>query len=131
MFCPLCELPQISCLCSNRKFHSQKLGGPLASSVFLVALSIVGEKRLSTVWRVCFGFGIFLPLVVLIFRLRMLDSKLYRKGAIKSEHDLSPRLDAANANNLITERVPYLLVLKRYWRPLIGTGGVWYGRFFT
>ena len=87
MFCPHRELLPISCLCPNRNFHSRKLGGPLASSVFLVALSIVGEKHLSTVWRVCFGFGIFLPLVVLVFRLRMLSSKLYHKGAIKSEHN--------------------------------------------
>ncbi|KAN0135740.1 MFS Git1p-like glycerophosphoinositol permease [Lactarius tabidus] len=83
------------------------LGGPLSSSVFLVALSTFGENHLTTVWRVCFGFGIFLPLLVLVFRLRTLSSKLYRKGAIK-------------------KRVPYLLVFKRYWRPLIGTGGVWF-----
>ena len=42
-----------------------------------------------------------------------------------------PRLDAANANNLVIERVPYLLVFKRYWRSLIGTGGVWYGQFLS
>ncbi|KAI0307756.1 MFS Git1p-related glycerophosphoinositol permease [Multifurca ochricompacta] len=58
-------------------------GGPLASSVFLIVLSIAGENHLPTVWRVCFGVGIVLPLTVLIFRLRMLSSKLYRKGAIK------------------------------------------------
>ncbi|KAI9445249.1 MFS Git1p-like glycerophosphoinositol permease [Lactarius indigo] len=62
------------------------LGGPLASSIFLIVLSIVGENHLSTVWRICFGFGILLPLVVLVLRLRMLSSKLYREGAIKSEH---------------------------------------------
>ncbi|KAH9061011.1 MFS general substrate transporter [Lactarius vividus] len=84
-------------------------GGPLASSVFLIVLSIAGENHLSTVWRVCFGVGIVLPLMVLVFRLKMLSSKLYRKGAIK-------------------RRVPYRLVFKRYWRSLIGTCGAWYGR---
>jgi hypothetical protein len=49
-------------------------------------LSIVGEDHLDTVWRVCFGVGIVLPLTVLVFRLRMLSSRLYRKGAIKSEY---------------------------------------------
>ncbi|KAF8271445.1 MFS Git1p-like glycerophosphoinositol permease [Lactarius quietus] len=83
------------------------LGGPLAPSVFLIALSIAGENHLSTVWRVCFGFGAFLPLMVLVFRWRILSSKLYRKGAIK-------------------KKVPYRLVFKRYWRPLIGTSGVWF-----
>ncbi|KAI9445252.1 major facilitator superfamily domain-containing protein [Lactarius indigo] len=82
-------------------------GGPLASSVFLTVLSIVGENHLSTVWRICFGFGIFLPLGVLVFRLKMLSSKLYRKGAIK-------------------RRVPYQLVFKRYWKTLIGTSGAWF-----
>ena len=61
----------------------------MASSVFLIVLSIAGENHLPTVWRVCFGVGIALPLIVLVFRLRMLSSKLYRKGAIKSEYDLS------------------------------------------
>jgi len=82
-------------------------GGPLASSVFLIVLSIAGENHLPTVWRVCFGVGIVLPLMVLVFRLRMLSSQLYRKGAIK-------------------KRVPYQLVFKRYWRSLIGTCGAWY-----
>ncbi|KAF8140134.1 major facilitator superfamily domain-containing protein [Boletus edulis] len=79
-------------------------GGPLAVSVFLIVLSAAGEHHLQTVWRVCYGFGILLPLTVLVFRMRMLSSKLYRKGAIK-------------------RRVPYGLVVKRYWRPLIGTCG--------
>ncbi|KAH8998917.1 MFS general substrate transporter [Lactarius hatsudake] len=82
-------------------------GGPLAFSVFLIVLSIVGENHLSTVWRICFGFGIFLPLGVLVFRLRMLSSQLYRKGAIK-------------------RRVPYQLVFKRHWKTLIGTSGAWF-----
>jgi len=75
--------------------------------VFLVALSAAGENHLGTVWRVCFGVGILLPLTVFFFRLRMLSSKLYRKGAIK-------------------RRVPYKLVFKRYWRELIGTCGAWF-----
>ncbi|KAG9314454.1 major facilitator superfamily domain-containing protein [Chiua virens] len=82
-------------------------GGPLAISVFLIVLSAAGEQHLETVWRVCFGIGILLPLSVLFFRLRMLSSKLYRKGAIK-------------------RRVPYWLVVKHYWRTLIGTCGAWF-----
>ncbi|KAH7883686.1 major facilitator superfamily domain-containing protein [Phlebopus sp. FC_14] len=82
-------------------------GGPLAVSVFLIVLSAAGKNHLETVWRVCFGFGILLPLTVFFFRLRMLSSKLYQKGAIK-------------------HRVPYVLVVKRYWRALIGTCGAWF-----
>lgn len=37
----------------------------------------------------------------------MLNSKLYRRGAIK-------------------KRVPYMLVLRYYWKTLIGTCGAWF-----
>ncbi|KAL0579105.1 Plasma membrane permease, mediates uptake of glycerophosphoinositol and glycerophosphocholine [Marasmius crinis-equi] len=82
-------------------------GGPLAVSVFLIVLSAAGEAHLQTVWRVCFGIGIALPLTVFYFRLRMLSSMLYRKGAIK-------------------RKVPYRLATKRYWKALIGTCGAWF-----
>ncbi|KAF8078515.1 MFS Git1p-like glycerophosphoinositol permease [Lyophyllum atratum] len=81
-------------------------GGPLAVSVFLIVLSAAGNGHLQTVWRVCFGIGIVLPLTVFYFRIRMVHSKLYRAGAIK-------------------RHVPYILVIKRYWRSLIGTCGAW------
>ncbi|KII93547.1 hypothetical protein PLICRDRAFT_396161 [Plicaturopsis crispa FD-325 SS-3] len=82
-------------------------GGPLAVSVFLIVLSAAGENHLPTVWRTCFGIGVLLPLTVFFFRLRMLSSKLYRKGAIK-------------------HKVPYVLVIRRYWKSLIGTCGAWF-----
>ncbi|TFK89640.1 MFS Git1p-like glycerophosphoinositol permease [Polyporus arcularius HHB13444] len=82
-------------------------GGPLAVSVFLIVLSAAGENHLPTVWRVCFGIGVLLPLTVFYFRMRMLTTTLFRKGAIK-------------------RHVPYGLVFKRYWRPLIGTCGAWF-----
>lgn len=83
------------------------VGGPLAVSVFLIVLSAAGENHLPTVWRVCFGIGILLPVTVFFFRLRMLSSKLYKKGAIK-------------------RRVPYWLTIRRYWKSLIGTCGAWF-----
>jgi hypothetical protein len=105
--------------------YSCQFGGPLASSVFLIVLSIAGEDHLHTVWRVCFGVGIVLPLTVLIFRLRMLSSKLYRKGAIKSKCDQPLCRTSSREYNDCLERVPYYLVVKRYWRSLIGTCGAW------
>ncbi|KZT68333.1 MFS general substrate transporter [Daedalea quercina L-15889] len=83
------------------------VGGPLVVSIFLIVLSAAGESHLSTVWRVCFGIGIILPLAVFYFRMRMITSKLYREGAIK-------------------RRVPYRLALRRYWKSLIGTAGTWF-----
>jgi MFS family permease len=82
-------------------------GGPLAVSVFLIVLSAAGSDRLGTVWRVCFGIGCLLPVSVFYFRIRMLNSKLYRRGAIK-------------------RHVPYWLVIKYYWKTLIGTCGAWF-----
>jgi MFS family permease len=82
-------------------------GGPLAVIIFLIVLSAAGSTHLSTVWRVCFGIGVILPLTVFYFRIRMLNSKLYRRGAIK-------------------RRVPYGLVIRYYWKTLIGTCGAWF-----
>ncbi|KIK71109.1 hypothetical protein GYMLUDRAFT_148551 [Collybiopsis luxurians FD-317 M1] len=83
------------------------LGGPLAVSIFLIVLSAAGTNHLQTVWRVCFGIGIILPLGVFIVRMRMMSTILYKKGAIK-------------------RHVPYVLVVKRYWRSLIGTCCAWF-----
>jgi hypothetical protein len=45
-------------------------------SIFLIVISAAGEERLQTVWRVCFGVGILLPLTIFVFRLRMLSSEM-------------------------------------------------------
>jgi MFS family permease len=83
------------------------IGGPLAVSIFLIILSAAGQNHLGIVWRVCMGIGSLLPLSVFYFRMKMLNSTLYRHGAIK-------------------KRVPYTLVLRYYWRRLLGTCGAWF-----
>lgn len=102
-----------------------QFGGPLAVAVFLIVISAAGEDHLNTVWRVCFGIGIALPLTVFYFRIRMLSSKLYRKGAIKSAPPFA-LYHPALLNVKISGRVPYNLVIRRYWKPLIGTCGAWF-----
>ena len=82
-------------------------GGPLAVIIFLIVFTAAGANHLGTVWRVCFGIGIIMPLAIFYFRIKMLNSKLYRRGAIK-------------------RRVPYGLVLRYYWKDLIGTCGAWF-----
>lgn len=67
------------------------MGGPLAVSIFLIVLSAAGEDHLRTVWRVCFGIGILLPVGVFFFRMRMMSSMLYRKGAIKSMYTIQEK----------------------------------------
>ncbi|CAI7662291.1 unnamed protein product [Penicillium discolor] len=82
-------------------------GGPFAVSIFLIVLLACQQSHYSTVWRVCFGIGCIWPLSVFYFRIRMLNSVLYRRGAIK-------------------KHVPYMLVLRYYWKSLIGTCGAWF-----
>ena len=82
-------------------------GGPFAVSIFLIVLMACGQSHYSTVWRVCFGIGCIWPLSIFYFRIRMLNSALYRRGAIK-------------------KHVPYMLVLRYYWKSLIGTCGAWF-----
>lgn len=82
-------------------------GGPFAVCIFLIVLAACHQSHLSTVWRVCFGIGCIWPLSVFYFRIRMLNSKLYRRGAIK-------------------QNVPYKLVIRYYWKTLIGTCGAWF-----
>ncbi|KAJ5212217.1 Glycerophosphoinositol permease 1 [Penicillium cinerascens] len=82
-------------------------GGPFAVSIFLIVLMACHQSHYSTVWRVCFGIGCIWPLSVFYFRIRMLNSVLYRRGAIK-------------------KHVPYKLVLRYYWKSLIGTCGAWF-----
>jgi len=82
-------------------------GGPLAVIVFLIVLAATTTAHLSTLWRVTFAIGCLLPLTVFYFRIKMLNSKLYRRGAIK-------------------RKVPYLLVIRYYWKALIGTCGAWF-----
>lgn len=57
--------------------------------------------------RLSYSFGAILPLSVFYFRWKLLNSKLYRTGAIR--------------NN-----VPYWLFIKRYWPRLLGTCGAWF-----
>ncbi|PWY64790.1 MFS general substrate transporter [Aspergillus sclerotioniger CBS 115572] len=82
-------------------------GGPFAVLVFLIVFSACHQSHYSTVWRVCFGIGCIWPLSVFYFRWRMLNSALYRRGAIKKQ-------------------VPYGLVIRYYWKSLIGTCGAWF-----
>ncbi|KAI0801572.1 major facilitator superfamily domain-containing protein [Xylaria sp. FL0064] len=82
-------------------------GGPFVLSVFLTVLNAAGSNHLNTVWRVCFGIGVIWPLSVFYFRWKMLNSKLYRRGAIQ-------------------KRVPYKLIIRYYWKSLIGTCGAWF-----
>ena len=83
------------------------LGFVVAGVVALIVLACFHQRTEAGVWRVCFGLGIVLPLTVFFFRLRMVNSTQYRKHAIKAN-------------------IPYLLALKKYWVPMVGTSLAWF-----
>ena len=84
---------------SSRSFSSQNLvlsfGSVFACILYLIVFEAAGGLHANVP-----------PLAVFVFRLRMLNSKLYRKGAIQSG-------------------VPILLTIRYYWKSLIGTAGAW------
>ncbi|KAF7338018.1 MFS transporter [Mycena venus] len=82
---------------------------PIACILYLIVFQAAGglHSNLNTVWRTVFGISAVPPLIVFYFRLKMLNSTLYRKGAIQ-------------------KNIPYMLTLRYSWRSLIGTAGAWF-----
>ncbi|KAJ5344042.1 uncharacterized protein N7506_003866 [Penicillium brevicompactum] len=95
------------------------LGFVAAGLVALIVLACYNQRGSEGVWRVTFGLGIvaslqfsiestiWLPLSICFFRIRMINSTQYRKHAIKLNY-------------------PYWLVLRRYWKPMLGTSLAWF-----
>lgn len=83
------------------------LGFVAAGIVALIVLAAYNQQTSEGVWRVCFGLGFILPCTLFFFRIRMIDSTQYRKHALK-------------------QQIPYLLTIKRYWKPMLGTSLAWF-----
>ncbi|GAC93404.1 potential glycerophosphoinositol permease [Pseudozyma hubeiensis SY62] len=92
------------------------LGTLLSLGFFMIVLKITGYhdtkdaagfRDLGIIWRVVFGFGALFPLIIFYFRMLVLNSSLYRKTAMRKQ-------------------VPYKLALRKYWKRLLGTAGVWF-----
>lgn len=83
------------------------LGFVIAGIVAMIVLVAYDQRATEGVWRICFGLGFFLPVVLLFSRLRLVNSTQYRRHAMRRE-------------------IPYLLVLKRYWQPMLGTSLAWF-----
>lgn len=89
---------------------SSSLGYVWGGLVPLLLLLCVGQEveKYDIVWRTSFALGLVPPLVIFWFRLKMAVSTAYRKSALRKQ------------------RTPYLLALKRYYRPLIGCATTWF-----
>ncbi|KAM0476563.1 hypothetical protein ACHAP7_006813 [Fusarium lateritium] len=83
------------------------LGFVMAGIVALTVLAAYHQHVGDGVWRINFGIGFILPVALLFLRLRQLDSTQYKKHAIKQD-------------------IPYLHVIKRYWKPMLGTSLAWF-----
>ncbi|KAL3711283.1 hypothetical protein TMatcc_005081 [Talaromyces marneffei ATCC 18224] len=83
------------------------LGFVIAGVVPLIVLACYHQAPSAGVWKVSFGLGVVLPVVICFFRLRMIDSTQYRNHSIKSKY-------------------PYRLILKRYWKTMLGTCLAWF-----
>lgn len=83
------------------------LGFVMAGVIALIVLVAYNQRVSVGVWRVSFGLGFVLPLGLLFFRLRLVNSTQYRKHAMK-------------------QKIPYLLVIKKYWKPMLGTSLAWF-----
>ncbi|KAL3963474.1 hypothetical protein ACCO45_000478 [Purpureocillium lilacinum] len=83
------------------------LGFVVAGIVAIIVLVAYHNHLSDGLWRVNFGIGITLPVVLLFFRLRLVNSTQYHKHAMKKQ-------------------IPYLLVLRRYWKPMLGTSLAWF-----
>lgn len=65
-------------------------------------------KHYEAVWRISLGLGLIPPLSIFWFRYKMSVSIAYRKSSARKQ------------------RVPYWLIVKRYWRPLLGCSISWF-----
>lgn len=82
-------------------------GFVLSGVILIIIIYCYHQVESSGIWRVSFGLGIVLPLFVFYFRVKTTNSTQYKKHAIR-------------------KNVPYMLVLKRYWKPIVGSCLTWF-----
>lgn len=89
---------------------SASLGYVFGGLVPLLLLLCVGQKQehYDIVWRLSFALGLIPPVSIFWFRYKMAVSTAYRKASMRRQ------------------KVPYVLAIKRYWRPLLGASSTWF-----
>lgn len=84
------------------------LGFVIAAFVPLVLFWIFGDNHLRAVWRLSLGLGVVPALLVFLWRLNMDEPERYKKDSMKHA------------------KIPYRLVLRRYWVPLATISLIWF-----
>ncbi|KAF2722658.1 MFS general substrate transporter [Polychaeton citri CBS 116435] len=82
-------------------------GGPICTFVYLIAL-IGSGNNLKVAYHAMYSIGIFLPLLVILFRVRMQDGRLFERS------------------NFQKRRIPWTLLLRKYWLRIIGTASAFF-----
>jgi MFS family permease len=83
------------------------LGGPVCTFVYLASL-LASSNNLEIAYHAMYSISTFLPLLVILFRLKMQDARLFRKSNFKKRH------------------VPWKLVIQKYWLRLLGTSSAFF-----
>ncbi|EIN09771.1 MFS general substrate transporter [Punctularia strigosozonata HHB-11173 SS5] len=84
------------------------VGFVVGAFVPLVLWWIFGDNHLRAVWRLSLGLGVIPALAVFVWRLRMEEPTRYKESSITRG------------------RIPYFLILKRYWKGLLGVCISWF-----
>ena len=82
-------------------------GFVVSAFVPLVLYWIFGNDHLRAVWRLSLGLGVVPAAAVFLWRLRMEEPARYKKDSMKHT------------------KIPYTLILKRYWVSLAAISFVW------
>ncbi|KAI9000516.1 metabolite transporter [Trametes punicea] len=83
-------------------------GFVIAAFVPLVLFWIFGDNHLRAVWRLSLGLGVVPALAVLVWRLRMEEPTRYKK------------------DSMARAKVPYWLIIRRYWVSLAAISVTWF-----
>ncbi|KAH9917111.1 metabolite transporter [Epithele typhae] len=83
-------------------------GFVISAVVPLILVLIFGENHLRAVWRISLGLGFIPAMCVFLWRLRMEEPTRFKKDSMRNA------------------KVPYMLILKRYWASLAAISATWF-----
>jgi len=80
---------------------------PCCEPLWLTSFHSFGDNHLRAVWRMSLGLGVIPALVVFLWRLNMDEPERFKKDSMRDT------------------KIPYLLVIKRYWVSLLAISFTW------
>ncbi|PVF97948.1 MFS general substrate transporter [Serendipita vermifera] len=83
-------------------------GFVISAFVPLVLYWIFRDNHLRAIWRISLGLGFIPAMAVFLWRLKMENPEAYKRSSMKHA------------------KIPYLLILRRYWRSLTAVSLAWF-----